>query len=173
MSLQHIHVHFDFYNKTFSANVNQKIMLWDSEEDFLETTNYPFTEYTGLLSYEPLRNIFVLEKVGGEVSIGEDLPEIQWIIENIGLFETLAIERESRNQFVVTLEMGRIQRFFDTEWMMQRHEEETILGIPHKLSDEQYTALLVYRQALRDITNVYPKDTPENEVVWPVNPLTQ
>ena len=171
MSLQHISVHFDFYNTAFSAKIGQKVMVWDSEQDFLDTTNYPFNGTTGLLSYEPLRNIIVLEKIGGETFQGEDLPEMQWVVENLQLFESLAVERENRNQFVVTLEIGRLQRFFDTEWMMQRHEEETVLRIPHKLTDEQYMALLNYRQELRDLTNLYPRDTPESEVVWPVNPL--
>ena len=36
------------------------------------------------------------------------------------------------------------------EWVVTRHRDEMELGLTPTLSDEQYTALLVYRQALRD-----------------------
>jgi len=31
--------------------------------------------------------------------------------------------------------------------------------------------VLTYKQQLRDLTNTYPKDTPSENVTWPIDPL--
>jgi hypothetical protein len=74
---------------------------------------------------------------------------------------------------VETLEMERSLRFADTDWVLQRNQEQLLLNIPPSLDQAQVIDLLNYRQQLRDLTNTYSKDTPANEVSWPRNPLNQ
>jgi hypothetical protein len=46
-----------------------------------------------------------------------------------------------------------------------------MLNIATTLTDEKYAELLAYRQQLRDLTNTFPKNTPAQQVTWPVNPI--
>lgn len=57
------------------------------------------------------------------------------------LTEEAARELERRWR---TAELGRY------EWVVTRHRDEVELGVVPTLPDEQYAALLAYRQALRD-----------------------
>lgn len=41
------------------------------------------------------------------------------------------------------------------DYIVQRHAEQRALGIPTSISTEEYTALLVKRQAIRDRSNQY------------------
>lgn len=53
----------------------------------------------------------------------------------------------------LALEMKRNERsalISATEWLVQRHRDQTESAISTALTDEQYAALQVYRQALRD-----------------------
>jgi hypothetical protein len=66
---------------------------------------------------------------------------------------------------------------FNTDYVLQRHQEETALNITHTLSDQQFNNVLVYRQALRDL-NVHglaegtTRTKTIDDVTWPTNPLT-
>jgi hypothetical protein len=40
-----------------------------------------------------------------------------------------------------------------TDWLVLRHQDETLIGHGTTLSTEQFAALLTYRQALRDISD--------------------
>jgi hypothetical protein len=67
--------------------------------------------------------------------------------------------------------MTRNQKLFELDWVVQRHQEQLDLNIPTSLTNEQYIAVLTYKQQLRNLTNTYSKDTPTEEVTWPTNPL--
>lgn len=41
-----------------------------------------------------------------------------------------------------------------TDWMFNRHLEQTMLKVVTNLTEEQFTKLIEYRQALRDITDI-------------------
>lgn len=66
-----------------------------------------------------------------------------------------------------SLRFDRDRRLADSQWMVDRHAEQLALGIETSLSAESYAALLVWRQALRDLpaTTVDPA-APE----WPEMP---
>jgi hypothetical protein len=55
-----------------------------------------------------------------------------------------------------------------TDWVLIRKQEEDLLNLPNTMSAEKFAEVLVYRQALRDITKRW---TAINSVVWPTNPL--
>lgn len=55
-------------------------MSWQT---FLETFTFPFpTEDLFYLAYEPDRNIFSLERRGGIIEQGLEVPEIAWVAAN-------------------------------------------------------------------------------------------
>lgn len=62
----------------------------------------------------------------------------------------------------------RDQLLGDTQWLVQRHRDQIEVAEPTTLTDDQYKALLTYRQALRDITKQegFPK-----EVIYPEYPI--
>jgi len=60
-------------------------------------------------------------------------------------------------------------RLSTTDWLVTRHNEEKLLGVSTTLTESQFTQLLNYRQALRNITTQY---TVLADVVWPVNPIS-
>ena len=67
--------------------------------------------------------------------------------------------------------MTRNQKLGELDWIVQRHQEQLALNISTTLTNEQYIAVLVYKQQLRDLTNTYSKTTPTEQVTWPTNPL--
>jgi hypothetical protein len=56
----------------------------------------------------------------------------------------------------------------ETEWLVTRHREQVELGRATSLDGPTYQALLVYRQALRDLPAVTADPA---QVVWPQPPL--
>lgn len=164
-------LNLDFQHNSHFIRKNDFSYLWSSEANFLNDSNYPFFETTVRISYEPERNFFVVERLGGINETGEELLEIQWVKDNFDSLLSIARSREESERFVTTLTMERFQRLFDTDWVLQRKQEQDLMGLPNTMSEEQFNAVLSYRQALRDLTNSYSADTPATEVVWPVNPL--
>ena len=55
-------------------------------------------------------------------------------------------------------------------WMRERHADELELGKEATLTPEQYTALLTYIQALRDIPAQPGAPWPGGDIPWPVMP---
>lgn len=51
----------------------------------------------------------------------------------------------------------------NTSWMIERHNEQTVLQLETTLGSEHYSDLLKWRQQLRDLS----KDTSWPNVVWP------
>ena len=70
--------------------------------------------------------------------------------------------------YVPTLRNQRDALLFATDWVLTRWQEETTINVPHSITEQKFADVLMYRQALRDITNVY---TSLDDVVWPTNPL--
>ena len=160
----------DFQHNSHFIRRNDFSYLWSSEPNFIADSNFPFVDTTVRVSYEPERNLFVVERLGGVTETGDGLPEIQWAKDNFDSLLSAATSRDHSERFVVTLAMERAQLLFDTDWVLQRKQEQDLLGLPNTMSDEQFNTVLVYRQALRDLTNTYSADTPATEVVWPVKP---
>jgi len=55
----------------------------------------------------------------------------------------------------------------ETGWMIERHHEQLAANIATTLTEEQYVALLGYRQALRDVP---AQPSFPQEIIWPVKP---
>jgi hypothetical protein len=160
----------DLHNGSISCRFNDVNYLFSTPQIFLDTSGYPFGETTRILSYEPDRNIFVVERLNGEMFSCSDLPEIQWIANNITAIEQSAIA-DLANQppvYVPTLRDQRDALLFATDWVLTRWQEETTINVAHSITEQKFADVLMYRQALRDITNVY---TSLDDVVWPTNPL--
>jgi hypothetical protein len=168
--MQHTYVNIDFYNNNITCKINDNTYVFSSENSFFQKTNFPFAETTRILSYEPERNIFVVERTNGEMFSGFDLPEMQWIANNLTLIEQSAIA-DLANQpavYVPTLRDQRDALLFATDWVLTRWQEETTINVAHSITEQKFADVLMYRQALRDITNLY---TSLDDVVWPTNPL--
>ena len=75
------------------------------------------------------------------------------------LFSRLRIKRDTRINSVL--------------WMRERHADELELGKGTSLTPEQYTALLTYIQALRDIPQQEgaPWDGGGEQTPWPIKPV--
>lgn len=152
-------------NNTAYINLKGVRHLFTDYPTFKSLTGYPF-EDTVLLNYEPERNIFLVEKIGGIITNGEDLEEIVWCKNNLDQI----IEQAHQNGYgnlppTPSLQDFRNMKLYETDWMIIRHRDQQEMQIATTLSNEQYLKLLNYRQALRDITNIYSS---LDDVVWPL-----
>jgi hypothetical protein len=161
-------VSLDFQNKSFFVRENDFNYLWDSVDSFIEDTGFPYRQTLVSISYESARNLYIVERLQGEIVIGLDNPEMQWIVENFNFIVNIARNKQVPTE---TLASTRLLKLFETDWISQRHIEQKTLGISTTISDAEYILLLEYRQQLRDLCNTYNVDTPTNEVTWPDNPL--
>ena len=118
-------ISLDFYNSSFSLMFDSNSYFWNSKEEFISDTNFPYGETVKLLSYEPMRNLYIIEKELGQSFTGADLEEMQWITNNLASLEALVINKPQVDAFVITLEMERLQLLYSTDWLLQRHQEET------------------------------------------------
>lgn len=167
----HTYLSIDLYNNSISCKFDDVTYLFSSTEKFSELTGFPYMETVGILSYEPERNIHVVERANGNCVSGTDSDEMAWIISNIDAIKQAAIDDLAANPpqtYTLTLDMVRNSMLYSTDWVLQRYQEETMLNLTHTITELQLTALLEYRQQLRDITKTY---TSLDTVVWPTNPL--
>lgn len=98
------------------------------------------------VNYNDISNIEVLE---GIISIKQPAPKTQEEV----LDEKIKLIVTKRNTLLS-----------ETDWMFNRHLEQTMLNISTNLTEIQFTKLIEYRQSLRDITNT----TGFPEVEFPV-----
>ena len=162
----------DFFNRSFFFKQGEKEAFWQDPDTFIIETGWPFLlENSGRAVCETDRNIFHVERPGGIMIPDRSADEIVWLEQNINKFLELAEQQFMSRNPPITLAMVREGNLFMTDWVLQRHQEETLLGIPHSMTNEQLMAVLQYRQQLRDLTATYPASTDVNEVVWPTNPL--
>lgn len=171
--MQHTIVSLDFYNNNFICKINETKHAFSSAQSFLEKTNFPFATTLRISTYEPDRNIFVVEDVGGVGKSGADLPEMVWFANNLAIIEDAAIRDRAETEIILpplvpTLRSERDYKLFSTDWVLTRWQEETTINVPHSMTEQKFAEVLMYRQALRDITNKY---TSLDDVVWPTNPL--
>lgn len=164
-------VSLDFYNSHFYIKFENKEYYWEDSAKFIVDTSYPYADTTRLLSYEPDRNIYHVERAGPQTFAGQELDEIRWFTDNKERLIPILEQLIQAAVPVITLEMTRAQKLYDLDWLVQRHQEQLLQNIPTTLSSSQFTDLLNYRQQLRDLTNTYNKNTPTEQVVWPINPL--
>jgi hypothetical protein len=122
------------------------------------------------LNYEKERELFIVHRCinGDKYEEGLDnAQELIWIDKNLEKLRVAANEYLLSTEWKPTFESERFNKFEQTDWLVQRHQEQKALGIATSLSEEQFQKLLDYRQALRDLGEIYqPQDLAEN-VVWP------
>lgn len=164
-------VSLDFYNSHFYIKFENKEYYWNNLAKFISDTGFPYADTTRLLSYEPERNIYHVEKHTQEVLVGETLTELVWIKNNKKRLIPVIEQLIKSDIIVTTLEMTRAEKLAEVDWIVQRHQEQVALYIPTNITEEQYINLLYYKQQLRDLTKTQSKDTPTDQVEWPTNPL--
>jgi hypothetical protein len=161
----------DFFNNSYVVRSGSIEHAWYSKDIFLEDTNFPYTNGLVTLGYEPERNIYVIERTNQGISTGLDVPELKWVDDNFQIILEKGRLRREIETPVFTVEMMRNTRLFETDWVLQRHQEEVLLGVNPTLSNEELAAILNYRQELRNVTATYDRDSAWENATWPVNPL--
>jgi hypothetical protein len=105
-------VSLDFYNDNFYIQAGDFNHLWATRENFLNT-GFPYGETVGILSYEPLRNFYCLEYIGGESKHGRG-EEIQWIEENFDrLLENAREEAQLLENPVLSIRQTREIKLYE------------------------------------------------------------
>jgi hypothetical protein len=160
----------DFFNDSYYFKQGDNQAFWNSKEQFLSETKFPFAD-TGIVAVETDRNIYHVERPGAVNLTGQDVEETAWLLNHIDDFLTFAEQQADSMNPVITMEMMRNSKLFETDYVLIRHQEETLLGLSHTLSEEELSAVLAYRQQLRDLSNIYEKSMPHDQVEWPNNPL--
>ena len=168
--MSHTYITVDFYNNAVSCRINGVDRVFSSTNAFIYGARFPYYENARILAYEPDRNIYVVEYLNGHVKSGADLPEMIWFAENLNKIETAAIEDEAADPARAPMTVAQVRngKLAMTDWVLIRKQEEDLLNLPNTMSAEKFAAVLVYRQALRDITKRW---TAINSVVWPTDPL--
>ena len=161
----------DFYNSTFSVNLNGAHHWWNDADSFVDDTGFPFRDTVRLLSYEPERKIFHIERPDATTNYDSDTDEFRWIDSNLDALLELITAKMAANVQVITMAMVRQGNLYVTDWVLQRHTEEELLGITPSMSREKLLEVMRYRQALRDLSETYALDTPAERVSWPVSPV--
>jgi hypothetical protein len=123
--------------------------------------SYGFTTYRTTLRPEVDDPFKVVEQ--GIPELGEDKVARQvWTVRDM-------TNEEREKTILIRVSHNRRDRtvvFKSTEWYLQRHAEELALNISTTLTTQQYTELLQYRQALRDMDLA----TDPYNVAWPTLP---
>jgi hypothetical protein len=140
---------------SFHYGDKQGGMFWS---EFLEKVAVPFdTETLFQLSYEPTRNFFAIERVGGLGTNDPNSEEFTWIKNNIEEIMRVVYEHEAkRNEGPA--ESYRHHLLQSSDWPVLRHREQVDLGLPCDLSEQEFLDLLNYRQTLRDMTGLTNSD---------------
>lgn len=155
----------DAFNNNANIVLSGVSHLFKSYVRFVELTNFNFPN-TLNVSYEPDRNLFMVERKGGVILSGENLEEIVWCRDNIDNIIAAAYA-DGYGELPPGPDLRQIRdaKLYETDWMITRHNEQIQSNLPTTLTNEQYTKLLKYRQDLRDITTKY---TSMDDVVWPL-----
>lgn len=161
-------VTLDFYNDSFFIQSDSFSHLWATRENFLNT-GFPYQDTVRLLSYEPLRNLYAVEYLGGVSKAGKS-DEIQWIEEH---FDQLVVhagqEKDTVEQIILSIRQMREIKLYETDWMVMRHNEELLASSPTTLSESQFDSLASWRRWLRDIPVEHSEvdlDGPHTAIHW-------
>jgi len=167
----HTCITIDFYNSSFSIKINDVHHWWNDAESFITDTGFPFKDTVRIFSYEPERKIFHIERPDATTNYGNDADEFRWFDDNLATLTDLISTKMAENTQVVTMAMIRQGNLYVTDWVLQRHTEEELLGLPPTMAREKLLEVMRYRQALRDLSKSYALDTPADRVSWPVSPM--
>ena len=168
---QHTTIAFDLYNKNFSAKINDKTCLWNSIEEVVTATGFPYASTIRILFYEPERNIYHIEREAGVQVISKDLEEFQWLDTNLAVIESAIDAKLAAAVPLITMDMTRIGKLYQTDWLIQRHQDQLLAGTSPSLTEQKLSDLLAYRQALRDLPLTVSKDADPETVIWPTYSL--
>jgi hypothetical protein len=161
-------VTLDFYNDNFFIQSGSFSHLWATRGNFLNT-GFPYEDTVGLLSYEPLRNLYMVEYLGGVSRSGRS-DEIRWIEEHFDqLVAHAKEEKDTIERVVLSIRQMREIKLYETDWMVTRHSEELLAGAPTTLSESQFDSLTAWRRWLRDIPVEHPDvdlDMPHTAIPW-------
>ena len=164
-------VNLDFYNHHYFVRVGNKEYYTNDQNKFAEDMGYTLDPRIGALSYEPERNVYHIEYRDNTQQSGSDLPEFEWFVDNLTVLHSRIVDSEQHDVFVVTVEMQRAQLLYETDWLVQRHQEQLLRGSTITLNETQIRALLDYKQELRDLTLHYSKEQSAETVAWPQKPF--
>lgn len=106
------------------------------------------------------------------VLVDPDAP-IKWLDANLEyLLEkcSLFFAPEEYGEHVHTASTERHFILHETDWLVSRHLEQTSLNLTTTLTEEQYTLLLTYRQALRSLGDAQDLSLSYEEIQWPQKP---
>lgn len=161
----------DFFNNSYFVRSGSIEHAWYTKELFIQDTGFPFEDGLIGLSYEPGRALYTVSKENKEIVNGLDNPEMEWVDTNFQMILEKGRLRREIETPVFTVEMMRDSKLLETDWILQRHQEEILMGVATTLSTEELNALLSYRQELRNITTLFDRTIPWEQATWPVNPL--
>ena len=82
--MDYTYVSIDMYNRSITCRIGGTTYVFSSPEKFVELTGFPFLDTVRMLSYEPERNLYVIEYAGGRIAQGGNLEEIVWTSGNVG-----------------------------------------------------------------------------------------
>lgn len=173
--MENHHFILDRINNTLSIIYNDFNFFATNCEQFLLDIGF-LPKFSDIISvtYEPLRNMYVGERAGGNFFAGSTGEEIRWIRDNFESIISVAEQCKYNNyinELPYILEIRDV-RLSMTDWFITRHNEELLFGATPTLTQEQLQELRVYRQALRDIEHTNEKYTDElkETFVWPQLP---
>lgn len=146
-----IRISYDHYNDNAVVKTDVCEVLFANARAFCDAVGFNFDD-ARIISYEPERNFFCVERVGGSIVGGNDVAEIVWITENATTIERIANEEYQSQQLALQPSLADTRRaeLSATDWLVIRHRDQVDIGTTTTLSAQQYTELLTYRQALRD-----------------------
>jgi hypothetical protein len=151
---------------TFSSGEQIFCSPW---ENFSKKYNPPFdVDNIMNINYEIERGIQAVGLVDNQnTCLGPQSLEINWIKSN---WENFCETFHELEVFPVTVLIERIARLSNTDWLVQRHQEQLLLNITTSLTQQQFEELLTYRQSLRDITLSSSLDALASDINWPTVP---
>lgn len=148
----------------FSAPKNMHALQWREGSGHIEWTddiNHPLTPDDYEADVAPFVALWEAEKARRD--------------EKAAAAEAARIaEYNSEPARAARIRSERNRRLDATTWLVERHKEQTAGNIETSITGEDYTALLTYRQALRDLPQQegfpWSGDINAPDVLWPVMP---
>lgn len=155
----------DFYNDNVTVADQGFLHLFSDVEVFLSLTKFPYQETVKIMSYEPERNLAIIERPGGVTVSGLDLEEFQWVHDNFSTIVNAAkLDLSNTTPPPPTARDIRDGKLYETDWLIIRHQEQIATGVTPTLTVEQFKKVTDYRQSLRDM---FPNGQIPSIVVWP------